>query len=156
MATKKTKETRHRWQQVRGARRSRFHTSDCCGADKLTFRALARPIARTLLRVVTFSQWRCSVHRRFEKDKYSSTSHSFVNMSSWFSDLSAQVGDLTHKVQAALPIDKEMLEKLTLTTPEMTAERQVSVMCCLLRCCCCYIHYVPFSLECKHSNTFIQ
>jgi len=48
-------------------------------------------------------------------------------MSSWFSGLSAQVGDLTNKVQAAIPIDKEMLEKLTLTTPELTAERQVRI-----------------------------
>jgi hypothetical protein len=45
-------------------------------------------------------------------------------MSSWFNDLTAQVGDLTNKVQAAIPIDKEMMQKLTLTTPELTAERQ--------------------------------
>jgi hypothetical protein len=37
---------------------------------------------------------------------------------SWFKDL-------TDKVQSALPvIDDKMLEKLTLTTPELTAERQ--------------------------------
>jgi hypothetical protein len=46
-------------------------------------------------------------------------------MSSWLSGLSASVGDLSNKVQAALPVDKEMLQKLTLTTPEMNAERQV-------------------------------
>jgi hypothetical protein len=45
-------------------------------------------------------------------------------MSSWLSGLSASVGDLSNKVQAALPVDKEMLQKLTLTTPEMNAERQ--------------------------------
>ena len=45
-------------------------------------------------------------------------------MSSWFN--AESIKGLTKKVQSALPvhIDKEMIEKLTLTTPELTAERQ--------------------------------
>ena len=45
-------------------------------------------------------------------------------MSSWFSNISSKVEGLSSKVQAAIPIDREMLEKLTLTTPEMNAERE--------------------------------
>ena len=47
-------------------------------------------------------------------------------MSSWFQNaVPDSFKDLTHKVQQALPkIDNEMMEKLTLTTPELTAERQ--------------------------------
>ena len=41
-------------------------------------------------------------------------------MSSWLSGLS----ELTSKVQAAIPIDAETIQKLTLSTPELTAERQ--------------------------------
>jgi hypothetical protein len=44
---------------------------------------------------------------------------------SWFNDLSSKVGDLSSKVQAAIPIDKEMIQKLTLTTDELSSERQV-------------------------------
>ena len=45
-------------------------------------------------------------------------------MSSWFN--ADSIKGLTEKVQSALPIhiDQEMIEKLTLTTPELTAERQ--------------------------------
>ena len=44
-------------------------------------------------------------------------------MSSWFS--AESIKGLTEKVQSAIPkIDAEMIEKLTLTTPELTAERQ--------------------------------
>lgn len=41
---------------------------------------------------------------------------------SWF-NMNA-IKELKDKVQAAIPIDREMLAKLTLTTPEMNAERQ--------------------------------
>jgi hypothetical protein len=41
---------------------------------------------------------------------------------SWFSI--STIKDLKDKVQAAIPIDREMIAKLTLTTPEMNAERQ--------------------------------
>jgi hypothetical protein len=61
-------------------------------------------------------------------------------MSSWLSGLSASVGDLSNKVQAALPVDKEMLQKLTLTTPEMNAERQVQNKSAVYR----YYHYIYF------------
>jgi hypothetical protein len=44
---------------------------------------------------------------------------------SWFNDLSKRAGDLSSKVQAAIPIDKEMIQKLTLTTVALTSERQV-------------------------------
>jgi hypothetical protein len=44
---------------------------------------------------------------------------------SWFNDLSSRVVDLSSKVQAAIPIDKEMIQKLTLTTDELSSERQV-------------------------------
>lgn len=43
-------------------------------------------------------------------------------MSSWFNISSFD--DLKNKVSETLPVDREMLDKLTLTTPEMTAERQ--------------------------------
>lgn len=51
---------------------------------------------------------------------------------SWFpsslKDLTDQVtaatGELSEKVQAAIPIDKETLQKLTLNSPEMKAERE--------------------------------
>lgn len=60
-------------------------------------------------------------------------------MSTWFSGikeltdkvqavdlgkLSESVQAMTDKVQSAIPIDKETIQKLTLTTPEMQAERQ--------------------------------
>lgn len=41
-------------------------------------------------------------------------------MSSWLSGLT----ELKNKVQAAIPIDAETIQKLTLTTPELTAERE--------------------------------
>jgi hypothetical protein len=45
-------------------------------------------------------------------------------MSSWFSGLKDLSKDLSEKVQAALPkIDNETLQKLTLNTPELQAER---------------------------------
>jgi hypothetical protein len=44
-------------------------------------------------------------------------------MSSWLSGLKDLTQDFTDKVQAAIPIDKETLQKLTLSTPEMQAER---------------------------------
>jgi|APIni6443716594_1056825.scaffolds.fasta_scaffold2165501_2 hypothetical protein len=45
---------------------------------------------------------------------------------SWFNDLSSKVGDISSKVQAAIPtIDKEMIQKLTLSTDELSSERQV-------------------------------
>lgn len=45
-------------------------------------------------------------------------------MSSWFSGLKDLSKDLSEKVQAALPkIDSETLQKLTLNTPELQAER---------------------------------
>jgi len=60
-------------------------------------------------------------------------------MSTWFSGIkdltdkvqavdlskfSESVQAMTDKVQSAIPIDKETIQKLTLTTPEMQAERQ--------------------------------
>lgn len=47
---------------------------------------------------------------------------------SWFSDLTSKLQEVTEQVteqaKNALPIDNEMLEKLTLTTPELAAERK--------------------------------
>lgn len=40
---------------------------------------------------------------------------------SWFT---SSIADIKNKVQAAIPIDDELIEKLTLTTPELTAERE--------------------------------
>ena len=46
-------------------------------------------------------------------------------MTSWFSGLNdLSLNDLKNKVQAAIPIDAETIQKLTLTTPELTAERE--------------------------------
>jgi hypothetical protein len=46
-------------------------------------------------------------------------------MSTWFSNLKDLSKDLTAKVQAAIPkIDNETLQKLTLSTPELKAERE--------------------------------
>mmetsp|Transcript_17261 Transcript_17261/g.24934 ORF Transcript_17261/g.24934 Transcript_17261/m.24934 type:complete len:357 (+) Transcript_17261:84-1154(+) len=54
-------------------------------------------------------------------------------MSSWFSELSSNISDLsgtlnlkelTDKVQAAIPIDAETIQKLTLNSPDMVAERE--------------------------------
>jgi hypothetical protein len=44
-------------------------------------------------------------------------------MSKWFSGLKDLTQDFSDKFQAAIPIDKETLQKLTLSTPEMKAER---------------------------------
>lgn len=44
-------------------------------------------------------------------------------MSSWLSGLKDLTQDLSQKVQAAIPIDAETIQKLTLSTPEMQAER---------------------------------
>ena len=47
---------------------------------------------------------------------------------SWFSDFTSKLQEVTEQVaetaKTALPIDPETLEKLTLTTPELAAERQ--------------------------------
>lgn len=47
---------------------------------------------------------------------------------SWFSDFTSKLQEVTDHVaeqaKSTLPINKEMLEKLTLTTPELAAERQ--------------------------------
>ena len=47
---------------------------------------------------------------------------------SWFSGISAKLQEVTEQVaehaKNAIPLDKEMLEKLTLTTPELSAERK--------------------------------
>eukprot|EP00545_Synedropsis_sp_CCMP1620_P014122 CAMPEP_0119004156 /NCGR_PEP_ID=MMETSP1176-20130426/984_1 /TAXON_ID=265551 /ORGANISM="Synedropsis recta cf, Strain CCMP1620" /LENGTH=327 /DNA_ID=CAMNT_0006955833 /DNA_START=68 /DNA_END=1051 /DNA_ORIENTATION=+ len=44
-------------------------------------------------------------------------------MSSWLSGLKDLTQEFSEKVQAAIPIDKETLQKLTLNTPDMQAER---------------------------------
>jgi len=41
------------------------------------------------------------------------------------SEVTSKVQEVTSKVQAAIPIDKETLQKLTLSTPELQAERQL-------------------------------
>jgi hypothetical protein len=43
---------------------------------------------------------------------------------SWFAAGLSHISELTEKVQKAIPIDREMLAKLTLNTDEMIAERQ--------------------------------
>jgi len=46
---------------------------------------------------------------------------------SWFSDLTSKLQEVSEQVaetaKKVIPLDKEMMEKLTLTTPEMAAER---------------------------------
>jgi hypothetical protein len=45
-------------------------------------------------------------------------------MTSWLASSLNDLKNLSEKVQAAIPIDKETLQKLTLNTPELQAERQ--------------------------------
>mmetsp|Transcript_13721 Transcript_13721/g.33219 ORF Transcript_13721/g.33219 Transcript_13721/m.33219 type:complete len:221 (+) Transcript_13721:68-730(+) len=45
-------------------------------------------------------------------------------MSSWFSTISSTVASVSEKVSNAIPLDKELLDKLTLNTDEMKATRE--------------------------------